>query len=276
MSKGHVLTRRHNHGHADMKADPLIHEDTLRSKLELDRAWAVYVLCDLEAPLRQHSRYLTPDDPGDSGVVLVYSAERFTSVIPCGDSESVRRILANARDLPRVAFFQARTQDLAALELRFTLTNVLSMGRMILSAADLIRPRKAPGRIVRLSLADSAAVESLYALWQQSIFSPGMLEHGVYFGAIVDGILVSIAGTHAISRSAGIGVIGNVFTHPQYRNRGLAGAVTGSVARALVEDGIRDLALNVVAGNVPAVRAYERLGFRMHQPFHEGLLTARR
>jgi predicted GNAT family acetyltransferase len=83
-----------------------------------------------------------------------------------------------------------------------------------------------------------------------------MLEHGIYCGAYVAGTLVAVAGTHAIARRHRIAAIGNVFTHPTHRGRGLA-ATTGAVAQALVPDGAREVALNVAANNCsrPATRA---------------------
>jgi RimJ/RimL family protein N-acetyltransferase len=57
-----------------------------------------------------------------------------------------------------------------------------------------------------------------------------------------------------------IAVVGNVFTHPAYRGRGLGTLVTGAVTEELFRS-CRDIVLSVDPRNEAAVRAYERLGF---------------
>ena len=57
--------------------------------LECDRRWAVYALCDLEAPYRAHARFIGALD-GDHAraVVLVYALPNFTALLPCVDHAS--------------------------------------------------------------------------------------------------------------------------------------------------------------------------------------------
>ena len=73
-------------------------------------------------------------------------------------------------------------------------------------------------------------------------------------------MLVAVAGTHAASAQHTIAVVGNVFTHPSARGRGLATAATSAVTAELLgaQD---DVVLSVDPGNTPAIRAYHRLGF---------------
>lgn len=57
-------------------------------------------------------------------------------------------------------------------------------------------------------------------------------------------------------------VIGNVATHPAWRNRGISTAlIHAAIAFARSRQG-RFVALQVVEGNTPALRVYERAGFR--------------
>jgi predicted GNAT family acetyltransferase len=72
-----------------------------------------------------------------------------------------------------------------------------------------------------------------------------------------------------------LATIGGVFTHPEYRGRGLARGVTGAVARDLVDAGVQLLALNVKQDNVPAIAAYRALGFTVHRPYLEGHASTR-
>ena len=68
-----------------------------------------------------------------------------------------------------------------------------------------------------------------------------------------------------------VGAIGNVYTRPDCRGRGLAAEVTGAVARELQRRGTATIVLNVADSNGVARRVYERLGFVEYCVFHEGL-----
>lgn len=59
-------------------------------------------------------------------------------------------------------------------------------------------------------------------------------------------------------------LVGGVFTDPGHRGRGLATGALAAWARDLFAEGLSFLALHVNAGNTPAIRAYERVGFRRH------------
>jgi ribosomal protein S18 acetylase RimI-like enzyme len=242
--------------------------------LERERRWAAYALCDLEAPYRAHARYIGAVD-GDRAraVVLVYALPSFMALLPCGDLRAVGAIMAEAESLPASIFLNVRDADLASVEARYQVERKWTMLRMVAGMDDL-RPAPAVGaEIMRLTVADLPALQSLYALQPDSIFTPSMLEHGIYYGAYVAGTLVAAAGTHAISRPHRIAAIGNVFTRPAARGRGLATATTSAVAQALVQDGAREVALNVAEDNPTAISIYYRLGFAMHMAYWEGYAT---
>ena len=73
----------------------------------------------------------------------------------------------------------------------------------------------------------------------------------------VNGRLVAAAGTHVISPTARLAVVGNVLTHVDYRGRGFATAVTGAVTAELLRY-CDQVVLNVRADNPPALQAYRR------------------
>ena len=246
--------------------------------LEAQRHWAAYALCDLEPPHRPYARYIGAVRAGRvDAVALVYAPPGFTSLLPSGSAEGVRAILAGARDLPPKLLLIARRPDLPAVEARYHVDKKWTMLRMVVAARNLRpAPAVAPSVGVRpLSLTDLPTLQALYAMWPETVFTPFMFSCGVYYGAFVDGRLAAVAGTHALSARHGIAVIGNVFTHPAYRGRGLGTAVTGAVAHALMERGARDVVLNVREDNAPAIAAYSRLGFTVHEPFWEGNATLR-
>jgi predicted GNAT family acetyltransferase len=101
-------------------------------------------------------------------------------------------------------------------------------------------------------------------------FTPSQLKSGVFYGIYDRQDLVAVAGTHVRSARFKLAAIGNVFTHPEYRGQGFASATTAAVVQDLMADGIETIILNVAQSNTPAVRTYERIGFRTHCAFFEG------
>jgi len=66
--------------------------------------------------------------------------------------------------------------------------------------------------------------------------------------------------------------IGNVFTSPSYRGKGYATVCTSQVVKELLAK-YDDIILNVDNQNRQAVGIYEKLGFREHCTYLEGLGT---
>ena len=54
----------------------------------------------------------------------------------------------------------------------------------------------------------------------------------------------------------------NVAVHPDYRRKGIARELVTGLMNALVEKGVKSLALEVRVSNAPAIALYEQLGFR--------------
>jgi RimJ/RimL family protein N-acetyltransferase len=248
----------------------------IASFLESQRAWAAYALCDLEPPHRQYARFIGALSQGRlRAVVLIYAPPGFTSVLPTGEPEDVAAILAEATDLPTAPLLIVQRRNRAAVETRYSVTKAWTMLRMIVQG-DTLRPvSPADAEVVPLTPDHLDAVRALYTLWPETVFTTFMFEHGIFYGAYHAGELVAVAGTHAVSSRYRIGVIGNVFTHPAHRGRGLAAAVTGAVAGAMFARGAHDVALNVRDDNHPAIAAYRRLGFQVDEPFWEAQATLR-
>lgn len=249
-----------------------LHDDNeITAMLERDRRWAAYALCDLEPRHRPYARYVgLRRDQQVAALVLVYAPPTFTSLVPCGDATDLVALLAEAPDLPQETVLLVREANLPAIEMRYAVSQRQALFRMVVTADELRLPSDVRADVVPLSAADLPALHRLYVSWPETVFSPSMLDGGVYFGAFRAGALVAAAGTHAVSPRHRIAVIGNVFTDPAHRGGGLATAVTGAVARALFDQGMSEVALNVREDNPAAVAIYRRLGFVMHERFWEG------
>lgn len=235
-------------------------ERALRTLFERDRDWSAYLLGDLEPPYRQHARFQVASRAGrDEAALLIYAPPEFRAMVSFGPEYGVAALLADA-DLPAIASLSIPAEHQAVFETYYGQATWRTMRRMALSESDF----RAPGGltpVTPLSVADLSAARALLDLSPVThFFTEAMVAEGVYFGAWVDGALVAVAGTHIVAPASRLAAIGNVFTHPAARGRGLATAATAAVARTLFERGCERLVLNVEATNA-ATRVYERLGF---------------
>ena len=108
-------------------------------------------------------------------------------------------------------------------------------------------------------------------MWTDSQQLPGQLDRGVYYGVSEGGRLVAVAGTHCLAAHSGVGAVGNVLTHAAHRGRGYGATTTTAVTQELFRMGCEEVVLNVRQNNHGARRLYERLGFREHCTFVEGV-----
>lgn len=97
----------------------------------------------------------------------------------------------------------------------------------------------------------------------------GLIAAGRAFARFEDGQVLYKAEIGSASRQ--VGQIQGVWVHPDHRSRGLGAAGTAAVAAAVVRGG-RTASLYVNSFNVPARRAYERVGFTQVATFSTVLL----
>lgn len=240
----------------------------LRAFLEQDRLYAAYAICDLEEREFGRTRWgVAWDHTEPIAVVLEYSGPTPQPLFAMGRREGIEAVL---RDVvrPRLAYVAAVTEILPAIASAYRVDPGPTMVRMWVDEA---RFRSYPATVSRLAPSDIGDLNRLYQLGFASWLPPATLSEGVYFGMRVNGQLVSAAGTHVISRSARLAVVGNVLTHVDFRGRGFATAVTGAVTAELLRT-CDQVVLNVRADNPPALSAYRRLGYAEHLRFEERLV----
>lgn len=88
-------------------------------------------------------------------------------------------------------------------------------------------------------------------------------------GVDVNGALASSVMT--VSETAHAAILGAVATHPDYRNRGLSGALVRTLASQITGEGRRAFVFSASEVNT---RFYERLGFRITAGFQELFLES--
>lgn len=252
-------------------------KEEIAAFLNRDRPYAGYALCDLEDEYFQACRWLLSADAQGEARGLAMEFGRLDPMIlfVMGEPEAIRAALEQGLT-PAYMQLTARAEHLPALEQRYRLRHIREMLRMTVRKDDF-QMAKEQARAERLTARDLPELNRIYRMASASAFAAYQLESGIFYGIKVNGRLVSTAGTHVISPSQRIVAVGNVFTHPHFRGRGYAQAVTGAVtAEALRGFGPDEpgqpeamAILNVRADNAPAVRAYTKLGYRSACAFIE-------
>jgi ribosomal protein S18 acetylase RimI-like enzyme len=187
-----------------------------------------------------------------------------------GDAEGAAAVV---RDVvrPRVVYLACEESHLPAIERIYKVDPGPQMIRM---HVDRQRFRPSYGPAVRLVPADIVDLNRLYGLGFAGWLPAEAISTGVYYGVRVAGRLVAAAGTHVISPTAGMGAVGNVMTHANYRGRGFAKLTTSAVTQELLRMG-DDVVLNVRSDNPPAIAAYQALGYYDYCRFEERLAHRR-
>lgn len=240
----------------------------LRAFLEQDRLYAAYAICDLEEREFSRTRWgLAWDRDAPVALVLEYSGPTPQPLFAMGRQDGIEVVL---RELirPRLAYVAMPSAMVPAVEASYRVDPGPTMVRMWVDRANF---RPYPATVERLLGVDIGDLNRLYQLGFASWLPPATVADGVYYGMRVNGQLVAAAGTHVISRTAQLAVVGNVLTRAEFRGRGFATAVTGAVTAELLRT-CDQVVLNVRADNPPALNAYRRLGYTEHLRFEERLI----
>jgi ribosomal protein S18 acetylase RimI-like enzyme len=237
-----------------------------------DRLWCAYAIADLEPPVRAHSRVAVARSGADVAACLVLRHPAFNALVPHGAADGLAAILGRLALPPELHLF-ARDEHLDLLRRHLAYPAPTPMLRMAVDATTFRAPAAVGAD--RLGPDDLPALLDLYDGYAGSAFHPDQLAPGVFYGVRDGRRLLAAAGTHVVSGRRGIAAVGNIYTRPEARGRGLGGAVTGAVVGELLAGPCRDAVLNVAAANEPAIRVYTRLGFRTHCRHYEGIASHR-
>ena len=242
----------------------------LRDFLERDRLYAAYAICDLEEREFGRTRWggrattATRSSASSSSTPARPRSHCSSWAAPTASSAILRDVIR-----PRAAYIALRPEILPAVEAHYRVDPGPPMVRMWVDRAHF-RPYPATvaappaGRDRRPQPAVPARLRVVAAVERAS---PRACTTAIR----VNGRLVAAAGTHVVSPTARLAVVGNVLTHIDYRGRGFATAVTGAVTAELLRT-CDQVVLNVRADNPPALNAYRRLGYAEHMRFEERLI----
>ena len=135
---------------------------------------------------------------------------------------------------------------------------------------DLVWPSPRPAGKARIATAaDRDLVISWSGAFAQEVFEPetdhaAEADERISYGGLtfweVDGAAVSIAG---VTRTVGGMVrVGTVYTPPELRGQGYAGAATATVSQAALDAGTTDVLLYTDLANPTSNALYQRIGYR--------------
>jgi len=251
-----------------------IHDpEEVRPHLEAERAYAAYAIAHLD-PAMFHLAEFYEAAAGERRAIVMHAHGGLgASGVALGDPTLVSALL-RLHPGPRQSYLTCEPAQVDSILMDYDLWRPQTMLRQRLMREDFSPP---PGALPvrRLIDADAHELNALYAIEEEGLrYSGRQVSEGIYYGAHHRGRLVAAAGTHVFSAHEGVAVIGNVFTHPDFRGRGLATATTAGVANFVLRH--CDLVvLNVDPANRTARHVYERLGFKDTGRLVEAMATRR-
>jgi ribosomal protein S18 acetylase RimI-like enzyme len=245
-------------------------KEEIYSILKQDRLYAAYAIGDLEPSLFEKCQWAAAYQEGKpKALCLLFKGLTPNAVFCMGDGAGLVVILGSVLRPGRV-FFAARPEHVPSLRALYDLDPAETLIRMAVTAAEF-RPDE--GSAVRLTPHDTHGLNTLYRMGGGTGFASYQVSEGIFYGVRRDGKVIATAGTHVMSPKYGIGCVGNVFTHPDFRGHGYAAACISAVVRDVLAAGCRDVVLNVRQDNGPAIHVYARLGFREHSRYEEAYGT---
>jgi GNAT superfamily N-acetyltransferase len=242
--------------------------------LASDPIGTAYLLADLDPPYFQHTRWFGagPAVKELKSVVMVYTALEVPALLTFGGKAGFSRILEDYRDeLPDTCHGMIWPDHEDPIEKFYTGRRIRRMNRMGLGRNDF-RPCHGGPDAEPMKRGDLEDLTALMEHYPGNYFEPAMFSEDLYYGIRVHGRLVSAGGIHTYSATHRVAALGNIVTHGDHRRQGLALRCTSSLLEKLFEK-VDHVALNVEAGNAPALNCYRRLGFASRLTYTEGLYT---
>jgi ribosomal protein S18 acetylase RimI-like enzyme len=232
----------------------------IRRCLNADREWSLYALADLDDGMFEQCDWWS----NGHGLALVFRALNIRPIVVFAGAASTRELLTA---LPEACGdLNLKLDQVAAAAGVYQYRERREMRRMFLDGNGARESEAVP-----VTRADLPAIERLYQDGGGgTAFASFQLDSGFFRGVRRGNRLVAVAGVQAVSTAESIAAIGNVVTHPAWRGHGLARATVSAVVAALRRAGIATIGLNVEDSNTPAIRAYERIGFRTRLRYIEG------
>lgn len=260
-----------------MRLERIYDRERLAAYFRKDLALHAYSLGDLDEPYWSRTSYYgIQDNGGLSDVFLIYRGNGLPVLLAMGpegylQGDSQRQLVKLLPD----EFYAHLSPGLENnLEELFSLQTHGLHFKMALIEPSLLECIPAENT-VHLKPGDLPELEGLYLdSYPDNTFDPQLLSRGKYIGYRISGKLVSAAGVHVYSPRYRVAALGNITTHPEFRNKGFAHVVTARLCRELTEE-VDFIGLNVKSVNQAAVHLYQSLGFKIAEKYGEFSLKRR-
>jgi GNAT superfamily N-acetyltransferase len=238
----------------------------------------LYEIGDLEEPFWQHTIWYALPQTGPKPVLLLYSGLSLPTLLgltkryPDPLSDLLR---ATAPLLPWRFYSHLSPGQSSALEAPYRLELKGEFIKMSLRDPSQLEDVDTT-EVISLGPQQAAELQHLYEIsYPGHWFEPHMLQTGFYYGIRHDSQLVCAAGVHVHSPAQRVAGLGNVATHPQHRNRGLARAACARLCGELLPT-VDHIGLNVKGDSTAAIACYRRLGFEQTARYEEYMIERRR
>jgi ribosomal protein S18 acetylase RimI-like enzyme len=229
-------------------------------KLRLDVITHVFAYYDLQYDQKNTMMRVAVEDDKLRGYILIYHALDFPSVVLECDSGDAPKLLEYA---PEDGFIiHAPRHLLRSIEGKFPHSRhyvenwmIVKKGKAEFSKSEQVR---------RLKEADGSKLASILSSRKdrqnqsEEKYSDWIKKMPMY-GVFVNGELVSYAGSFIQTRE--VWMIGGVYTLPNHRNRGYATLATSAITQEALKKS-EAAALFVRSDNYPAIKAYEKIGYK--------------
>ncbi len=237
------------------------------SYLEPRRAYAVSAFAHLETKFPEIVKWHVANHGDRFALCMVVKGLFPTYMLTIGDTSTLEFLLGST-SLPGGTFITCEPEHMDTIRKFYEFEWHLLMKRMVITR-DGFTP--VDEKAVRLKPSQVGEVNRLYSLADSGNFTASQIRRGEFYGVWRDEQLVAVAGTHIVAPAYNIAYVGNVMTHPAYRNQGLASICVSSVTAKLLQQ-CGEVVLNVESYNLPAVHAYKGLGYRDHCQIVEGVI----
>lgn len=252
------LTGQITRAQTDYIVRQLSGEDEIRALLAPHRAYAAYAIGQLQPGLFERTEWFVSRGAAGEAILLHSRGGLGNALFSLGSEDALEAALL-VHPGPRHTFLSCQPHHQETVQRHFILPAVSAMARL---HVDRERFQPIEGQVRRLTGSDVHRINSLYRSdGTTAFYTAENINQALYYGAFEEGRMVAVAGTHVISPVDEIGVIGNVFTHPIYRGRGIGRLVTSAVTQEVLKS-CREAVLSVDPANVAAVKAYEGLGYQ--------------
>lgn len=101
--------------------------------------------------------------------------------------------------------------------------------------------------------------------WSDLAFQEG-LNHNTVFAALEEKKLIASAGFYRLDslKTKHKGIIWGMYTHPDYRGRGVASALIQEIVIHARDLGVIQVHLTPITNNLAAIKLYQKLGFEIY------------